>query len=72
MLSPVTYDAMWSHRLRGRLHHRRAKVIRHSFHTDIKRHLDLTEKDRVARKSQLLLHRFAEAEAGVEESETKK
>jgi hypothetical protein len=38
---------------------------------DIK-HLDLTDKDRVARKSQLLLHRYAEAEAGVAENEPKK
>jgi hypothetical protein len=36
------------------------------------KHLDLTDKDRVARKSQLLLHRYAEAEAGVAENEPKK
>lgn len=38
---------------------------------DIK-HLDLTDKDRVARKSQLLLHRYAESEAGAAEKEPKK
>jgi hypothetical protein len=36
------------------------------------KHLDLTDKDRVNRKSQLLLHRYAEAEAGVAENEPKK
>jgi hypothetical protein len=36
------------------------------------KHLDLTEKDRLARKSQLLLHRYAEAEAKVEENAPKK
>jgi hypothetical protein len=36
------------------------------------KHLDLTEKDRLARKSQLLLHRYAEAEAGAAENEPKK
>jgi hypothetical protein len=36
------------------------------------KHLDLTEKDRLARKSQLLIHRFSEAEAGASESEPKK
>jgi hypothetical protein len=38
---------------------------------DIK-HLDLTDKDRIARKSQLLLHRYAESEAGAAENEPKK
>lgn len=36
------------------------------------KHLDLTDKDRVARKSQLLLHRYAEAEAGAAEGEPEK
>ncbi|MGQ9582602.1 MAG: putative Ig domain-containing protein, partial [Thermoplasmatota archaeon] len=36
------------------------------------RHLDLTEKDRIARRSQLLLHRYSEGEAEAEESEPKK
>jgi hypothetical protein len=36
------------------------------------KHLDLTDKDRVNRKSQLLLHRYAEAEAGAAENEPKK
>jgi len=36
------------------------------------KHLDLTDKDRIARKSQLLLHRYAEAETGVAENEPKK
>jgi hypothetical protein len=36
------------------------------------KHLDLTEKDRLARKSQLLIHRVSEAEAGVAENEPKK
>ncbi|MEM2869055.1 MAG: putative Ig domain-containing protein, partial [Thermoplasmata archaeon] len=36
------------------------------------RHLDLTEKDRIARRSQLLLHRYAEGEAEAEESEPNK
>ena len=36
------------------------------------KHLDLTDKDRLARKSQLLLHRYSEAEAGVAENEPKK
>jgi len=35
-------------------------------------HLDLTEKDRVARKSTLLLHRYSEAEAGAGENEPRK
>jgi hypothetical protein len=40
-------------------------------HSNIK-HLDLTDKDRVNRKSQLLLHRYAESEVGVAENEPKK
>jgi len=36
------------------------------------KHLDLTDKDRLARKSQLLLHCYSEAEAGVAENEPKK
>jgi hypothetical protein len=38
---------------------------------DIK-HLDLTDKDRIARKSRLLLHRYAESEVGAAENEPKK
>jgi len=44
-----------------------ARIIQQSI-----KHLDLTEKDRLARKSRLLLHRFAGAEAGVAENEPKK